>query len=193
MYILTSKLPAKCADSTLGDPGVRRIVSRSLLQDKPNTHHTTSHHTPHHTSLMPDITSSSTRVLATENLRRGGSTDHIHFQKTILCIYYTHLSQYIHFCKAGRDSASLYDKWTFVTKSTWCQFLRTRKTMSQKNVNNSASQPNCNNELFSSMVKLELLQTHVFYRLTLRNMSSCPRVRPTNTHYIHTRICRHTK
>jgi hypothetical protein len=38
--ILTSKFPAKCADSTAGDPGVGRIVSRFLLQGKPNTHHT---------------------------------------------------------------------------------------------------------------------------------------------------------
>ena len=39
-----------------------------------------------------------------------GPTDHlphIHFQKTILCIYYAHLPKCIHFCKAGRKEREL--------------------------------------------------------------------------------------
>ena len=58
--------------------------------------------------------------------------------------------------------------------------------MSQKNVNNSASQPNCNNELFSSMVKLELLytDTRVLPTYSQKHVQLSPS--KTNQHSLHT-------
>ena len=41
----------------------------------------------------------------------GVSTDHLPHQETILCIYYTHLPKYIHFCKAGRKEGELKKGW----------------------------------------------------------------------------------